>query len=170
MNLKANWKYIIFPIVVVALIVGIFIYIFAVKGPKTPATAQLVQEVFESNELMYGDVTVDYREKWNVDDMLQKAVACEKDDLRFDFFVFDSEASAEQIRKQYRSYIRENRYSTPNIEVSEGVSNYMLYSIKAAGMYTVCMRVENTLVFAYCDEENATNLNKIMIGIGYFEE
>ncbi len=90
MNLKANWKFIIFPIVVVALIVGIFIYIFAVKGPKTPATAQLVQEVFESNELMYGDVTVDYREKWNVDDMLQKAVACEKDDLRFDFFAFDS--------------------------------------------------------------------------------
>ena len=37
-------------------------------------------------------------------------------------------------------------------------------------MYTVCMRVENTLVFAYCDEENATNLNNILIGIGYFEE
>ena len=170
MNLKANLKFILFPIIVVVLIVAIFVYIFTVKGPKTPATPQLVQEVFESNELMYGDVTKDYREKWNVDDMLQSAVACEKDDLRFDFFVFDSEANAEQIRKKYRSYIRENRYSTPNIEISEGVNNYMLYSIKAVGMYTVCMRVENTLVFAYCDEKNAADLNKIMVGIGYFEE
>lgn len=170
MNLKANLKFILFPIIVVVLIVAIFIYIFAVKGPKTPATMQLVQEVFESNGLMYGDVTEDYREKWNVDDMLQSAVACEKDDLRFDFFVFDSDASAEHIRKQYQSYIRENRYDNPNIEVSEGVSNYMLYSIKAAGIYTINMRVENTLVFAYCNEENAADLYKIMVGIGYFEE
>ena len=170
MNSKANLKFILFPIIVVVLIAAIFIYIFAAGGPKTPATPQLVQEVFAENELMYGDVTEDYRKKWNVDDMLQSAVACEKDDLRFDFFVFDSEVNAEQIRKKYRSYIRENRYSNPNIEISEGVSNYMLYSIKAAGMYTVCMRVENTLVFAYCDEENAADLNKIMVGIGYFEE
>lgn len=170
MNLRANWKFIVFPIVVVALIVFIFVYIFAVKGPKTPATPQLVQEALTTNELPYADLTEDYREKWNVDDMLQSAVGCEKDDLRFDFFVFDRDASAESYRKQYQSYIRENRYSNPNIEVSEGVSNYMLYSIKAAGMYTVNMRVENTLVFAYCDEENADSLNRIMVGIGYFEE
>lgn len=170
MNLRSNWKFIVFPIVVVALIVFIFVYIFIVRGPKTPATPQFVQEVLTTNELPYADITEDYREKWNVDVMLQSAVACEKDDLRFDFFVFDSDASAEHIRKQYQSYIRENRYDIPNIEVSEGVSNYMLYSIKAAGMYTINMRVENTLVFAYCNEKNAADLNKIMVGIGYFEE
>lgn len=170
MNLKSSLKFILFPIVVVGLIVAIFVYIFAIREPKVPATTQLVQEVLATNELPYAELTKEYQEKWNVDNMLQNAISCEKDDLRFNFFVFDSEASAESIRKQFQSYIRENRYSNPNIEISEGVKNYMFYSIKAAGMYTVNMRVENTLVFAYCDEENADNLNKIMIGIGYLEE
>ena len=57
-----------------------------------------------------------------------------------------------------------------NIEVSEGSANYMLYTIKANGLYTICMRVDNTLVFAYCNEENASKLNAIMIEIGYFDE
>ena len=170
MNLKTSLKLILFPIIVVVLIAAIFVYIFAVKGAKTPATLQLVQEVLETNKLAYSDVTDDYREKWNADDMLKSALACEKGDLRFDFFVFDNTAGAEHIRKKYRSYIRENMYSIPNVEVSEGVMNYTLYSIKADGTYAVIMRVENTLVFAYCNEENASALNKIMAGIGYFNE
>ena len=170
MNRKPNLKLILFPIIVVVLIALIFVYIFAVKGAKTPAAPQLVQEVLETNKLTYSDVTDDFREKWNMDDMLKSALTCEKDDLRFDFFVFDNTASAEHIRKKYRSYIRENMYSIPSVEVSEGVINYTLYSINADGTYAVIMRVENTLVFAYCNEKNASALNKIMAGIGYFDE
>ena len=170
MNRKSNLKLILFPIIVVVLIALIFVYIFAVKGAKTPATPQLVQEVLETNKLTCKDAAEDYREKWNADDMLKSALSCEKGDLRFDFFVFDNAAGAEHIRKKYWSYIRENMYSIPNIEVSEGVMNYTLYSIKADGTYAVIMRVENTLVFAYCSEENASALNKIMAGIGYFDE
>ena len=46
----------------------------------------------------------------------------------------------------------------------------MLYTIKANGLYTINMRVANTLIFAYCDEENASKLNAIMKEIGYFDE
>jgi len=47
---------------------------------------------------------------------------------------------------------------------------FFYYTIKANGLYTICMRVDNTLVFAYCNEQNAGKLNAIMIGIGYFDE
>ena len=45
----------------------------------------------------------------------------------------------------------------------------MLYTLKADGTYTVNMRVENTLVFAYCRTENAARLDAVMRGIGYFD-
>ena len=54
MNLKANLKFILFPIIVVVLIVAIFVYIFTVKGPKTPATPQLVQEAVSYTHLPQG--------------------------------------------------------------------------------------------------------------------
>lgn len=166
---NGNIKLIMFPILVVVLLAIILIAVFTKGHPKTPATVEKVFNAIEDNGFVGADITTDYQEKWDMGDELQSAIAFEDGDIRFDFFEFDSYKNAEHIRKQYRSYIRENRYDIPNIEVSEGVANYMLYTIKANGLYTICMRVDNTLVFAYCNEENANKLNAIMIEIGYFD-
>ena len=166
---NGNIKLILFPILVVVLLAVILIAVFTKGHPKTPATVEKVFNAIENNGYISADITSDYQEKWDMGDELQSAIAFEDGDIRFDFFEFDSYKNAEHIRKQYRSYIRENRYDIPNIEVSEGVANYMLYTIKANGLYTICMRVDNTLVFAYCNEENANKLNAIMIEIGYFD-
>ena len=170
MNKLNNLKFIIFPIVVVLLIGIIFAVVFTKGHQKTPATVENVFNAIENNGFNGSDITSDYQEKWGMGNELQNAIAFEDGDIRFDFFEFDSYKTAEHIRKQYRSYIRENRYDNPNIEVSEGASNYMLYTIKANGLYTICMRVDNTLIFAYCNEENASKLNAIMTDIGYFDE
>ena len=167
---NGNIKLILFPILVVVLLAVILIAVFTKGHPKTPATVEKVFNAIEDNGFVGADITTDYQEKWDMGDELQSAIAFEDGDIRFDFFEFDSYKNAEHIRKQYRSYIRENRYDIPNIEVSEGAANYMLYTIKANGLYTICMRVDNTLVFAYCNEENASKLNAIMIEIGYFDE
>lgn len=168
---NGNIKLILFPILVVLLLVVILIIAVFTKGhPKTPATVEKVFNAIENNGFVGADITSDYQEKWDMSNELQNAIAFEDDDIRFDFFVFDNEKTAEHIRKKYRTYIKENRYDIPNIEISEGSANYMLYTIKANGLYTICMRVDNTLVFAYCNEENASRLNAIMIEIGYFDE
>lgn len=167
---NGNIKLILFPILVVVLLAVILIAVFTKGHPKTPATTEKVFNAIENNGFIGADITSDYQEKWDMGNELQNAIAFEDGDIRFDFFEFDSYKEAEHIRKQYRSYIRENRYDYPNIEVSEGAANYMLYTIKANGLYTICMRVDNTLVFAYCNEENASKLNAIMIEIGYFDE
>lgn len=167
---KKDLKLILFPILVVTLLAVILIVVFTKGHPKTPATVENVFNVIESNGFVGANITGDYQKKWDMGNELQNAIAFEDGDIRFDFFEFDSNETAEHIRKQYRSYIRENRYYNPNIEVSEGAANYMLYTIKANGLYTICMRVDNTLVFAYCNEENASKLNTIMIEIGYFDK
>jgi len=165
-----NVKYILFPVFVVVLLAVILSIVFAKGHPKTPATVEKVYSTLEKNNLVAADLTNDYQERWKIGNTLENAVGSKDNDLRFDFFVFDSNKSAESIRRQYQSYILENRYSIPNIEISEGSSNYMLYTIKANGLYTINMRVANTLIFAYCDEENASKLNAIMKEIGYFDE
>lgn len=153
----------------VALLAVIWIVIFTKASPKTPATAPQVFAVLAENGLTGADLTGAFREKWSIDTALKTAVGTEENDLRFDFFVFDTANTAERIRKNYQTFIREERYATPNIEVSEGAANFVLYTLKADGTYTVNMRVENTLVFAYCRTENAARLDAVMRGIGYFD-
>ncbi len=157
--------------VIVLLLVGIWFVVLTKGHPKEPATIEQVSVILKNNHLVYADLTSDYQAKWEIDDnILKSAIASEDGDLRFDFFVFENEDSAESFRKKYQSFIRENRYANPNVEISEGAANYILYSIKAEGMYTINMRVANTLVFAYCDEKNSNKLNKVMTDLGYFNE
>lgn len=163
-------KLVLLPILVVALLVLFLSVVFTKGNPKTPATAEQVTSALEKNGFDVFDLTSDYQEKWNMDSVLKNAVVCEEDDLRFDFFVFDNEQNADYVRIKYQTYIRENRYANPNIEISEGATNYTLYTIKAKGVYTINMRVANTLVFAYCNEDNANKLNAIMRELGYFGE
>lgn len=165
-----SFKFVLLPVFVVVLLAVFLIIVFTKGHPKTPATAEQVSSALEKNGFDTVDLTNDYQEKWNMDSALKNAVVCEEGDLRFDFFVFDSEENADYVRVKYQTHIRENRYANPNVEISEGATNYMLYTIKAKGVYTINMRVANTLVFAYCNEENANKLNAIMRELGYFDE
>ena len=167
---RDSFKLVLLPVFVVALLAVFLIIVFTKGHSKTPATVEQVSSALEKNGFVVVDLTNDYQEKWNMDSALKNVVVCEEDDLRFDFFVFDSEENADYVRVKYQTYIRENRYANPNIEISEGATNYTLYTIKAKGVYTINMRVANTLVYAYCNEENANKLNAIMRELGYFDE
>ena len=116
----------------VALLAVIWAVIFIKASPKTPATAPQVSAALAGNGLTGADLTDAYREKRSIDTALKAAVGTEKGDLRFDFFVFDTANTAERIRKNYQTFIREERYATPNIEVSEGAANFVLYKIGRA--------------------------------------
>ncbi len=149
---------------------GVFLLVLAITGhSKTPATAEQVRGILVSQDFEPADTTQPYREKWGKNGhSLIQAVSAEVEDIRFDFYLFDSDKSAEYIRKLYQSYIRDNRYDLPNAEIKEGAANYVIYTIKAGGMYTVNIRVGNTLVYAESDEENASKINGIVLAMEYF--
>lgn len=53
------------------------------------------------------------------------------------------------------------------IERDEGYNNYSLYSLKSKGVYYITIRVGNTALYAYCDEDYLGELEKILLEIGY---
>lgn len=148
------------------LAVVVFIGIFS-GTPKTMATAESVWSILENNGFEPFDSTEEYKEKWN--NGVIKVVSMTDDDVNFNFFVFSDDETADQARGEYISYIRWNRYGVPNIEIGEGARNYIIYTLTANGMYSVDIKVGNTLIFAYSDEENADKIDKIVSEMDYFK-
>lgn len=158
--------------IVLGVMFGVFMLVLAlIDNPKTPATIEQVRTIIENSGFDPIDSTDIYNDAWHdqVGDIVTEAVSFVHDDISFDYFIFNSDASAEMARKKSQSYIRSNRYGTPNIEISEGVSNYLIYTLDATskGLYSVNIRVGNTLVFAYCNSENKSEINNILFEIDY---
>ena len=57
--------------------------------------------------------------------------------------------------------------SSGNISNSEGYANYYMHSLKSSDVYYITIRVGNTALYAYCDEDYMGKLGKILSGIGY---
>ena len=167
---KSDIKLIVFPIVTVLMLGTIWFFVLTQDKPKTAISYESVWSILESNGYTPTDLTKAYQEKWSLDDALQKAVNCETENLQFNFFAFDRAETAENISKQYQTYIKEKGCNDKNTLVSKKDSDYFLYTAKANGTYTINMRVSDTVVFAYCKEENEDLLNRIMRNIGYFYE
>lgn len=148
-----------------ALVCVAFIGIFS-GSPKAVATADSVWNILENNGYKPIDSTEQYKEKWNSG--VTKVVSMTDDDVNFNFFVFSDDKTAKQARAEYISYIRWNRYDVMHTKFNEGRSNYMIYTLMANGMYSVDIKVGNTLIFAYSDEENADKINKIVSEMDYF--
>ena len=55
------------------------------------------------------------------------------------------------------------------MEIVAGMANYMIYTIEAKGIYTVNIRVGNTLVCGESKGENAGTLNKVLLAMDNFE-
>lgn len=151
-------------------LIGIIVIVFRItNNPKTPVTTDQVWDILESQGFEPVDTTQIYKEDWGENGgILNHAVSTQTDDISFDFFVFDSDESAEYVRRLYQAYIRDNRYFIPNVEIKEANSNYIFYSLKANGSYSVVIRVGNTLVFAYSNEENAEKIDNIILEMDYF--
>lgn len=54
-----------------------------------------------------------------------------------------------------------------NVSHSEGYANYYMHSLKSSGVYYITIRVGNTALYAYCDEDYMGELGKILSEIGY---
>lgn len=172
-NTKWSVKVILRVIIGLTVFCGVIFLMFSlINSPKTPATAKQVENVLKEQGFELIDTTKTHREQLgeNMGYTLTSSTSVFADDIEFIFYVFTDDNSAEKIRGVLQSWIWENRFSVPNIEFSEGQANYVAYTLKANGMYSLNVRVGNTLVFAISNEESAPIIHDIMVDIGYFEE
>ncbi|MDE5985541.1 MAG: hypothetical protein K2H13_09840 [Eubacterium sp.] len=147
----------------IILLAVILIYAFSNGQPKTPATCQQVSLVLSELGYEPSDTTSLYLED---DSRLTSSVAIENEKIRFDFFEFDNENSADNVYDNACNLMLDYR-SSGNISNSEGYANYYMHSLKSNGVYYITIRVENTALYAYCDEDYMSELGKILSGIGY---
>lgn len=145
------------------LLVVILMYAFSNEQPKTPATCQQVSLVLSELEYEPSDTTSLYLED---DSCLTSSVAIENEKIRFDFFEFDNDNSAANVYSNACNQMLDYR-SSGNISNSEGYANYYMHSLKSSGVYYITIRVENTVLYAFCDEDYMNELGKILSGIGY---
>lgn len=147
----------------IILLAVILIYAFTNGHPKTPATCQQVTTVLSDLGYAPSDTTSLYSED---DAQLKSSVSIENKQIRFDFFEYDNEKDAAKVYSNACNQMLDYR-SSGNISNSEGYTNYYMHSLKSSGVYYITIRVENTVLYAYCDEDYMSELGKILSGIGY---
>lgn len=162
-------KNIIIAIAIVGGFLGIVLLIMIlVSNPKEPATAEQVWDVMVAQGYQPQDITERYYDKDSAaKQSLNKCIAFQKDDIHFEFYDFNNKNSAIDVYSQaYRNILLEKNAS-PKVETKNENSNYSIYTLRVTGTYNVAIYVENTAIYAYCDEKNANEINLILDAIDY---
>lgn len=147
----------------IILLAVILLYAFTNGQPKTPATCQQVTTVLSDLGYAPSDTTSLYLEN---DAQLKSSVAIENEKIRFDFFEFDNDDGAANAYNSACNQMLDYR-SRYNVSHSQGYANYYMHSLISSGVYYITIRVGNTALYAYCDEDYMGELGKILTKIGY---
>ena len=147
----------------IILLAVILLYAFTNGQPKTPATCQQVTTVLSDLGYAPSDTTSLYLED---DAQLKSSVTIENEKIRFDFFEFDNDDGAANAYNSACNQMLDYR-SRYNVSHSQGYANYYMHSLISSGVYYITIRVGNTALYAYCDEDYMGELGKILTKIGY---
>ncbi len=148
---------------IVLLLVAIFAILFANTGEKTPTTYEQVNTELISLGYEPTDSTEIYKEQ---SPNLNGSISCDSERVHFYFFEFDNKNSAYSLFYNNHDLIYEN-ISEGFREWDEHYDNYAMYSMSSNGIYYISIWVDNTAIYAYCDEEYTGELGKILEAIGY---
>ncbi len=147
-----------------------FIFLNFISVPKTPVTAEQVKSVMIEQGYEPQDISnYYYNRDTDFKSVLKKCIAIEKDDLHFEFFEFNNDNSAVSIYSQAYQEISYKYNAAHSIEIDTQIANYSIYLLDSLGKYNVAIYVGNTAIYAYCDSENKTEIDKILDAIDYLK-
>ena len=152
-------------IIIAILFISLFLFIM-LKGPKEVATVEQVWSAIDNAAYHPAECTYLYSDELS---SLEQCIGFQYDDVYFNFYVLDSNASARNLYGKMVSHVTVHYFSTPNVEYSEAQFNYCIYSLTASGRYSVVMYVGNTVVYAYCNEGNNNGIVNVLKEIAYFD-
>lgn len=146
-----------------------FIWLMSANS-KIPATIEEVWLAIEEVGYEPEDITETYHSN-DVDAVLslKQCIAFKKDDIEFQYLVFNNRDSAVDFWGTIYQKITLRYNSFQKIETEYYVANYRIYTLDSLGKYNVAIYVDNTAVYAYCDSENKNEINKILKEIDYLE-
>lgn len=154
--------YVVMVVVVVSL-ATILIVLFTNTEEKTPATGDQVSA--ELVELGYAPVDMtDYYDQYFLG--LKEAVSTQTPNIRFYFFELNNYDNSLAVYGKWQSQIYQTLGGVHNPR-TEHYYNYAGYYVYDNDMYYRLVWVDNTVVFAYCDENYKSDILKILEAIGY---
>ena len=160
----------IFAIIIVFVVFAIMALDGLFAGSKIPATSDEVWAIIEEQGYKPEDITDRYYQNDSEAFLsLIKCVAFKENDIEFQFFEFNNKNSAIDIYGQAYHDITTTYNSWQKMEISHEASNYSLYFLYSLGKYNVAIFVENTAVYATCNSENQSKINKILDPIDYLQ-
>lgn len=156
------------PYALMALIITVFaammIAMFANTGEVTPATCQQVSEVLDDLNYKTEDSTEYYKQQ---NSNLKASVYADNGNVKFNFFEFTDDSNAQAMFNGAHSQIVEEGHEGIR-RWSEGYNNYVMYAtLSHDNVYYTVIRVGNTGIYAYCDDEYTQELGEIFEKIGY---
>ncbi len=153
-----------------ALVIIILMVLNFSVNPKTPATTEQVKEIIINQGYVPEDIAAYYYESdAGFKDTLNNCIAFESEDIHFEFFNFNNEASAISIYSQAYEDVVANNDTNNRRKGGTKIANYAIYTLDLQGKYNVMIYVGNTAVYAYCNSENKNEINKILDAIDYLK-
>lgn len=157
------------PYIITALCIGLLIIIFSLmffnSGEKTPLNSQQVSGILTELDYNVIDSTEYYLEKTN--GLLECSLAIESDGLNFNFFEFSNSNTASNAYSNIKRYNIDTKVGKGFREYNAYYNNYNMYTMYSDNTYYTVICVENTVIFAYCDEDKKADLDTILVKMDY---
>lgn len=171
MNTKQKVKdYIVSAVALTAFFSIILIVISLCTVPKTPTTVEQVRDVIASHGYTPLDIAEIYHESQpDSKSTLKEGVGFQDGDIHFDFYVFYNLGTPERIFAEARSMLIDKYHARGKKNDITAVANYTIFTLREKETYNIVVCVENTLVYAYCNEKNEGKINKILREIDYLK-
>lgn len=156
------------PYIIAALCIGLLVimfgHMFFTSGEKTPLNCQQVTNIL--NELDYSviDSTDHY---YTTNNGLKGSLLVDDNSLKLNFLEFSNSNVA------FSTY---GNIKTGNIDPKRGkdfreydsfYNNYNMYAMYSDNTYYTVICVENTVVYAHCDEDKKADLDTILVKMDY---
>ena len=157
------------PYIIVTLCIGLLIIIFSLmffnSGEKNPLNSQQVSGILTELDYNVIDSTEYYLEKTN--GLLECSLAIESDGLNFNFFEFSNSNTASNACSNIKRYNIDTKVGKGFREYDAYYNNYNMYTMYSDNTYYTVICVENTVVYAHCDEDKKADLDTILVKMDY---
>ena len=136
------------------------------KRPQT--TAQQMLAAMEAQGCAVTDQTDYYREVWDAYEQVHGVLIGENDTMRLEFFLFDTDRSAQNVHGQLVTKLREYEDMSDYTEYTHAEGNYAIYALETGAVYCLDIRVGSTVLYGSCPKEHAAQLKEFAQSLGYF--
>lgn len=164
---KVTVRGIVFLILTILGLFGLFVLMVNFCDDKVPATYEQVWNALEEHNCDANDSTEQYLEAYPSIG-LKYVISARDTDFLFDYYEFESTDDAYGAYQRLNAGINEN-FSRDSVETGADLRNYIIHTYLYNNEYYYLMKVDNTVLYCESSEANKDLVNDIAYSLGYYD-